>query len=129
MDEITITLPLPPKELSPNARVHWARKAKATRGARLRAYAETCDRMIHLVRGEVRRRRPEWERAQTEAAFYLPDRRQRDADNLAASLKSYWDGIATAGIVQNDAGFTHSPPRLLVDRENPRVELTIRPLP
>jgi len=34
----TVTLRLPPKELSPNARVHWKKKATATRQYREAAY-------------------------------------------------------------------------------------------
>ena len=37
MNRITITLPLPPKELSPNARPHWAVKARAIKSYRLLA--------------------------------------------------------------------------------------------
>lgn len=122
MDEITITLPLPAKELSPNARVHWAKKGRAVRVQR--TGADVRARMAMDFKEP-----PQWERAELQATFYLPDRRRRDADNLAASLKAQLDGIADAGVVANDAGFTHLPPRLLVDRENPRVELTIRPLP
>ena len=38
---LVITLPLPPKELSPNTRVHWGRKARATKKYRLVATVAT----------------------------------------------------------------------------------------
>jgi crossover junction endodeoxyribonuclease RusA len=123
MDEITITLPLPPKELSPNARVHWAKKAGTTKKARALAWGEA------RALGWPNRKLLPWLRAQTQAVFYFPTERDRDQDNAAASLKPYWDGIADAGVVLSDAGLVHLPPRLLVDRERPRVELTLRPLP
>ena len=36
-----------------------------------------------------------------------------------------WDGIADAGVVADDVGLTHEPVQMLVDRKNPRVEITI----
>jgi crossover junction endodeoxyribonuclease RusA len=121
MDEITITLPLPPKEVHPNYRVHWASKAKHTKGYRWLAW--------YAARAQVEPTHIPWERAQTEAVFHYPTAHVRDGDGAASSLKAAWDGIADAGVIANDAGFTHLPPRLLVDRENPRVVVTIRSLP
>jgi len=40
-----LTLPLPPKECSPNARTHWARKAKA-----VRVYRQACFIAFHNAR-------------------------------------------------------------------------------
>lgn len=131
MDEITITLPLPAKELHPNARVHHMVKAKATKAARFHAM---CGGLAARERMTTAFRfwgvpLPPWLRAQTEATFYFPTARTRDADGAASSLKAYWDGIADAGVVANDSGLTHLPPRLEVDRANPRVVLTLRPIP
>lgn len=119
---IRLTLPLPPKGCSPNGRGHWSTKAKAIAEYRNRAEMEARRR---IPAGE----RPKWERAETAAVFYFATDRRRDEDNAAASLKAAWDGIAAAGIVANDAGLTHTRPVLLLDRENPRVEITLRPLP
>lgn len=86
---IEITLPWPPQALSPNARSHWAAKAKAAK-----AYREACgwivkaselvtlalpDGPLHLF-----------------IDFYPPDRRARDDDNMIAAFKSGRDGIADA---------------------------------
>lgn len=117
---IRLTLPLPPEGCSPNDRVHWRTKAKAVREYRSRAAAE--GRRIPASK------RPRWERAETEVVFYFAVRRRRDEDNAAARLKPAWDGIADAGIVVNDSGLTHGKPRFEIDREWPRVEITLRPL-
>lgn len=39
--------------------------------------------------------------------FYFKDKRRRDRDNLLASLKAAFDGIADAGIVSDDSSFRH----------------------
>lgn len=113
---IRVTLPLPPRELSPNARTHWARKAVTVRSYRF------CAKVLAACSAPVA---PGWDTATAAVTFFLPDRRRRDKDNLMASLKPAWDGIADAGVVTDDAGLTQLPPRLEVDRENPRVEITL----
>lgn len=115
---LTLTLPLPPRELHPNARVHWRPKAAATAGYRLLAKARSLEAL-------GRTRQPRWPAAFAQAVFYVKDRRRRDRDNLAAALKAAWDGIADAGVVENDAGITHLPVRIEVDRANPRVMITV----
>lgn len=117
---MTITLPLPPKPLMPNwrSRVHWARTNA------LKAYRNVAwGRALEALGGK--HKAPQWARATTQATFYLKVRREHDADNLAASLKAAWDGLADAGLVTNDKGFTHLPPIVLIDRVNPRVELCV----
>lgn len=52
--------------------------------------------------------------------------RRRDRDNLLASLKAAFDGIADAGLVENDAGLTHLPVHIVIDpRTCPCVSLFI----
>lgn len=114
--EMRFVLPLPDKVLSPNARPHWAQKAKATKGHRMLAWA--------TVRRTIRKP-PEWEQAHVRAVFYWPTRHRRDRDNAAASLKAYLDGIADAGVVEDDAGFVHWPVEMRYDKDAPRVEITI----
>lgn len=118
MNTVTVTLPLPAKCLSPNARVHWAKKAKATKNARFMAY-------IALAMPYP----PRWERATLGMTFYWPTKAAHDDDNAAASCKAYRDGIADAGIVANDRGISTLPPVMLHDKKNPRVVLTITNTP
>jgi len=115
---MVIVLPLPPRELSPNARPHWAVKARA-----IRQYRETA----YLSALAVRPARP-WQTAKVTACFFFRTRRRRDRDNLLASLKAAFDGIADARVVANDAGMIHMPVEQYVDRKNPRVEIVVEAL-
>jgi crossover junction endodeoxyribonuclease RusA len=113
---IVITLPLPAPCLSPNARPHFMQKARATKAYRTAAFIE------------ARKHKAErWKRATAQATFYKATKRVSDSDNLLASLKSAYDGIADAGIVANDRDLTHKPVVQLVDRANPRVEIELSP--
>ena len=116
---ILVVLAIPPKALSPNARVHWAALAKAKRSYRRTAWA--------LALEATACRRPQHARATVQATFYHRTARRRDGDNLLASLKAAFDGIAEAGIVANDSGMTHLPTIQRIDTRNPRVEITISP--
>lgn len=113
--KITITLPLPHPDLSPNARVHWTARSQHVKIARKDAYHMTC---------KAGGKGLGWKSAAVQAVFYHPIRRYRDGDNLLSSLKAYFDGIAEAGLVVDDCGLTHLPMQLEIDTENPRVELT-----
>jgi crossover junction endodeoxyribonuclease RusA len=117
-EPLRLTLPLPPRELHPNARPHWAKKARAVRDYRRLAWA--------YARDAVHPNPPRWKEAETRVVFYFATHRTRDGDGAAAALKAAWDGIADAGVVENDAGLVHYPPTLRVDRDRPRVELELR---
>jgi len=79
----------PDKDLSPNARVHWSRKAKAAKKARAYSYLSAMqadwgpgtapEGRIHL-----------W------VTFHPPTKRLPDDDNMLARFKPYRDGIADA---------------------------------
>jgi Holliday junction resolvase RusA-like endonuclease len=68
-----------------------------------------------------------WESASVQATFYFRDKRRRDRDNLLASLKAYFDGLADSGLIANDSGLTHLPVKVELDKVNPRVVLTVTP--
>lgn len=84
---IQIQLPWPSRDLSPNGRCHWAKKAKAIKAAKEQAYwltkeekaSITWEGVIHLL-----------------IEFYAPTRRRYDLDNALASMKAQLDGIALA---------------------------------
>jgi len=119
MTAITITLPLPDKCLSPNARVHWVKKAKVVKSyRRLAGWTVLCQ--IHPLNPPLER----WQKAKYTARFYFPDKRRRDADNAIASIKSALDGVADAGLVVNDSGLWPERPEFLIDKESPRLEIT-----
>jgi crossover junction endodeoxyribonuclease RusA len=123
MTPVRLTLPLPAAALSPNARVHYQRKARIVKHHRHLAWVLAVKAMR-----EAGIRAPFWERAEMEATFYWKTRHSRDRDNAAARLKSYVDGIADAGVLADDAGLVHLPVRMEYDAANPRVEIIIRAL-
>lgn len=120
MNSILITLPLPARELSPNARVHWAKKSGITKAARWASFAASTN-----VLAEAGNKCPQWKRAKMHVKAYFKTRRFPDPTNFMASLKSYEDGIADAGIVENDRGLWPERPEFFTDKENPRIEITI----
>jgi len=89
---IEVTLPWPSKDLSPNARVHWSKKAKAAK-----AYREACYWLTYDVNmaGGIDLPTPGC-KLNLWLTFYPPDRRARDDDNMIASFKSGRDGLAAA---------------------------------
>ena len=107
----TITLPLPARELSPNARVHWAKKSPITKAHRMKAQIQTD---ICLMIGD--------KIASYQLFFFWKDKRRHDRDNASASCKAYLDGIADA-LNQDDSTFEFNGVRFAIDKENPRVEV------
>ena len=97
-----IELPWPPKELSPNARVHFRAKAAATKAYREQAYwtAKTAYMRGELTRSEL----PAEGVISLRFEFRPPDARRRDLDNMLSSMKAGLDGIADA-LEVNDQRF------------------------
>jgi crossover junction endodeoxyribonuclease RusA len=116
---MTITLPLPDKHLSPNARIHWRKRSALTKTHRTKAQAITLLASCSFD--------PSFDAYRL--TFYWPDKRRRDDDNAASSCKAYRDGIADALGIDDHALRFHGPPQMLVDRTNPRlvVELFLTP--
>lgn len=81
----TIILPWPPKELSPNGRVHWAVKSKASK-----KYREDA----RLLCFEAKLVAPEVKKIHLWIYFNPPQRRNYDDDNMLARFKPQRDGIA-----------------------------------
>lgn len=96
-----LTMPWPAlKPLSPNWRGHWAKKAAAKRTFRSVWWAEA------LHQGA---RKMDAEAAKVTLVFHPPDKRARDWDNLIASCKAGFDGLADAiGIDDSKWTVTHS---------------------
>jgi Holliday junction resolvase RusA-like endonuclease len=119
---IRLVLPLPPPELSPNARVHHMAKARKIKAYRALALAAGIKAVL------AARKTPNWHKATVQPTFYHARRRDRDGDNLTASLKAAFDGAADAGIIANDKGLTQLAAIQRIDRNRPRVELLFRPV-
>jgi len=89
----TVTLPWPPRELSPNARTHW--RAKAPISKRYKATCCALARQDGMVAPSVPENAPK-RCYSLFLDFYPPDRRARDDDNIIASFKAGRDGLAQA---------------------------------
>ena len=115
---LTITLPLPHPSLWPNSRKHWAPKAKQTKAHRQRAQLRTLEALAgHRLSF-----------AGYSLAFHYPeDKRRRDDDNAAASCKAYRDGIADALHIDDHNLPMVALPTFAIDREHPRLEITLHP--
>ncbi|WP_397382818.1 RusA family crossover junction endodeoxyribonuclease [Prosthecobacter sp.] len=117
MTSLTITIPLPPKAVKPNSRKGWRRKAEGTQVYRKQAWAAA------FV--AVKRKPPMWKKARVNVAAYFKTTTFPDPDNLIASLKAAFDGVADAGVIQNDRDLWPERPQMFKDASNPRIELTI----
>lgn len=91
---IEVHLPWPPAELKPNARTHWARKAKAA--ARFKI---DC-RFAAMGAGM---RALGWTGMHVDLTFHPPSARRGDLDNMLAAAKSGLDGVASACGVDDSA--------------------------
>ena len=88
---------LPPRDASPNARVHYMKLANVKRNQK--------DLMIASVLELMPMDRPNepWEKAHLTITFRASDKRRRDLDNLLSASKAYVDGLVAAGIIADDS--------------------------
>ncbi len=89
-----ISFPWPPSQLSPNARIHWAARAKIAKKYKESCYllavsAKLGSAIEHIQANPT-------SRIKLDVIFYPPDRRHRDSDNMVASAKYLLDGLAAA---------------------------------
>jgi crossover junction endodeoxyribonuclease RusA len=94
-----VELPWPPKELSPNARVHWGKKSKAAK-----RYRADC---FYLCKEAGAPWLTDDSKLQLHIEFCPPDRRAYDDDNLVSRFKSGRDGVADALRVNDKRFVTH----------------------
>ena len=92
-DGETYTIELPPglRILTLNGRQHW--RARNELGQVIKDAA-----IIMARKAKV----PHLERVTITAEYRPPDRRRRDADNIAAAVKYAIDGITAAGVLKGD---------------------------
>jgi crossover junction endodeoxyribonuclease RusA len=149
---MTLTLPIPDKALSPNARIHAIKKSTITRHARQTAFFQTLAALgvrsvpTRILAGDRRKlgithakplRSADYQRISTlllpgqppaftsySLAFHFPQERNRDDDNAAASCKAYRDGIADALRI-DDSTLRIQSLTAAIDRTNPRLEITL----
>jgi len=92
MFEVIVPM-LPPKQCSPNARVHWAVRNKFSRAYKEAVYYCSC--------GVVRPEKP-YRYAVLEIICLVAQRRVRDEDNWKARFKPGQDALVTAGVIEFD---------------------------
>ena len=92
--KLIITLDhLPFTELSPNARHHWAVKARAVRASR--------EEIGWLAKAQWHDEKPMM-KARISYEFQIKSKRHRDLDNLLAMCKPWQDGLIDAGVIFYD---------------------------
>lgn len=84
----------PARELSPNARVHWAQRARAVSVARQVAFGATHQSVDEATRQQIAAHQHIGYRIQI--AWEKGRKGARDEDNALASCKAFLDGIADA---------------------------------
>jgi Holliday junction resolvase RusA-like endonuclease len=116
----TLTLDLPSPWLSPN-------KTVGSRGGRMAKSVAT--KKYRMAAKEAAFKVIPWDAPYDalwiQCRFYHKDKRTRDKDNLLASMKSAFDGIADAGWVRDDSQLTYMPVHTNKDKDHPRVEIDI----
>lgn len=80
-----IELPWPPKELSPNARIHWAALARAKKAYRHACAVSARSQGLGRINAE---------KLHLSLTFFAPTRRAYDLDNALARMKAGLDGLA-----------------------------------
>jgi len=104
---IRIELPWPDSGLSPNARGHWSKKAKAVKAARgLAGWTAVQIQQLEQLKGA--------DRLDVVITYTPPNRKARDTDNMVASSKAYFDGIVDVIGVDDskwDITIRREPPR------------------
>lgn len=110
-----IKLPLPPKELQPNARPHWRAKAKAVQSYRAMALNEALqwntDECCSV--------------AVVKIEYANKTKRVLDPDNIIAALKSAIDGITSSGCIDDDDELIYLPPKRWKCADDPHVRITL----
>ena len=88
---------LPPRDASPNARVHYMKLANVKRNQK--------DVMIASVLEMPSMDRPDepMGKAHLTITFHAADKRRRDIDNLLSACKAYIDGLVAAGVIEDDS--------------------------
>lgn len=119
-ESVTLVLPLPSPYLHPN-KTPRTRKGHIIRGKLVKDRRKLC---AALAGAQGLDSLP-WPAATLQAHFLFETKRRRDTDNLLAWLKSTIDGIADAGIVEDDSQFTYPPVTWDIDKDCPRIEITI----
>jgi len=119
-ESCTIVLPLPPAVLSPN-NPPGSRGGRFARAAASKKYKRTAREATEAVGIQT----GPWGKATVQATFYHVQERRRDDVNHLAMLKSAYDGVVDAGLLEDDDSehLTTLPAVFRIDKAVSRVEL------
>lgn len=120
--KLEIELELPDKKLSPNTKPgsHGSRMAQMREVKKYRTAAKLAF-MVKFSSGF----KPRWKTATVAIQWCHRTHMRPDRDNAVAWLKSGFDGLADAGLFDNDRGVTYLPVEFQRDPARPRIVLTI----
>jgi crossover junction endodeoxyribonuclease RusA len=110
--------------LNANGRVHWAHRARTTKGWRENARS-ACFPITYAVV------KPALDRAHIVATLHFGDDRKRDVGNYAPTVKAVIDGLVDAGMIPDDNDDHLIGPDLRRGDANgqPRIVLTVTEVP
>jgi len=99
LTKLMFSIPLPPIEVSPNKRSHWAKKYRKSKEYR-KYVGYICNGLPPInVKAKITIKFYCGQHKFSNELFYRP----RDIDNAIASLKPAIDGIVDAGILKDDS--------------------------
>ncbi len=118
-----VTLPLlrPPMTSNDQRRMHWTKVRKAK--------AEVASQVGWRAREQLRKGL-RLNRTRVTVTWYAPDARRRDSDALGPFLKAALDALVVIGVLPDDhsAHVVETSQRIIVDRSNPRMTITLEDL-
>lgn len=117
-EPVIVVLPYPSSKLNAHNKGHWRNKSAVVKQYRTTAKLAASE---HSTKSPI-------EQATISYRFFVPDNRRRDAANLIQMVKPGIDGIVDAGLIADDCWqkLTIGLVVVEIDRDNPRVELSIR---
>lgn len=98
---MNIVLPYPPKELNPNKKMHYAKKAQY-----FKSYRNTCFYLAKKALGSYKSVIPDSGKIMLKITFFPPDNRKRDDDNMISAFKAGRDGLALAMKIDDNVFLT-----------------------
>lgn len=117
LDSVTVTLPVPPYALSKNGRVNWREKNRLYQQHRFEA--------TYRIHQATNYAQPCWScPVQVTVRWFKPTARKLDYSNAVNRLDAYLDSAQAAGLYVDDAQIRGIAIEFLVDRANPRCEVT-----